>query len=179
MVSFLAYIWHLNNKHVFRVFPLILFSHFVANVALSLLLLHVSSHNYPGGEAVLAVNTAIQQQSQLDSTSVYVADLAAQSGFTRFLQLNHVDYNKEPKLFVDRFVAQKNLYLILEPSEQEAYFPHCSAMDTGKHECGLAGSLFQCRLLKGVNCYAGLDLHKLAVHFRNCLNIFKCTQTTK
>ncbi|XP_015781103.1 uncharacterized protein LOC107359154 [Tetranychus urticae] len=57
-----------------------------------------SWHNYPGGDAVNWTNKRIKSTDlksfKAQDIGVYVCNLAAQTGFTRFLQLNGITYDK-------------------------------------------------------------------------------------
>lgn len=72
-------LWH----SLFAVFVLL---HLLINIIISVFLLYIAGTNYPGGEA-------LQRLHQLESipnknNSVHITNLAAQSGVTRFLQIN-------------------------------------------------------------------------------------------
>lgn len=59
-----------------------------------------SYHNYPGGDAVHWTNDRIRRIDlktyKPNDIAVHVCNLAAQTGFTRFLQVNDVTYDKSP-----------------------------------------------------------------------------------
>lgn len=57
--------------------------HLLLNVTISVFLLYISGTNYPGGEALQRLHQLEPIQS---NNSVHIANLAAQSGVTRFLQ---------------------------------------------------------------------------------------------
>ena len=142
-------------------------------------MLYLSSNNYPGGEALLNVNKAIKSEAykwDLNNTSVYVCNLAAQSGFTRFLQLPEVYYNKDNKLVLHKFAAYKLIYLVLEPDEQQLYLGRCNFL-SNQSTCQLSVSTttqskYECQLLRNITAFDRIIDFK--VNFRTVLNIYKC-----
>ena len=104
--------------------------HIWCNVACLVYASLASYNNYPGGEAITIVNHNIRsadllisqeglsQNNQIGKGSskkfkeseigVYVTNLAAQTGFTRFLQLDGVVYDKSPSL---DHVANRTIFL--------------------------------------------------------------------
>lgn len=115
-------------------FALIVIGMFLANLFACFILARVSSHNYPGGQAALSLGVTKElldtAKKSLDNTSglrdlrsnaaVYVDNLAAQTGMSRFVQVNGVYYSKTPKLDDSTFKnSYKLIYLILELKEIE------------------------------------------------------------
>lgn len=113
-------------------FIIILIVLFTANIFNCFILSSFSSHNYPGGHAALSLGTTKEfldkaQQSMSSDTGlhdvrsdvgVYVNNLAAQTGVSRFVQVNGAYYAKTPHLDADTFKESYSLiYLILEPKE--------------------------------------------------------------
>jgi len=139
-----------NRKRVDRAarvtLALILLVIIAANVSICTILSRISSHNYPGGQAALSLGTTKELLASannpkrspglVDYTSgvgVYVNNLAAQSGMTRFLQVDGVYYAKPTKLDERTFrKVYKLLYLILEPSEVSEFLRHHCLLD--KHQ---------------------------------------------
>lgn len=119
------------------IFAIIIVGMFSANLMASFILTRISSHNYPGGHAAisLGVNKELLEAARksLDSNTigirdlrssaaVYVDNLAAQTGLSRFVQVNGVYYSKTPKLDASSFrLPYKLIYLILEPHEVTDY----------------------------------------------------------
>lgn len=160
---------------------------------------YVSANNYPGGESLKAVNEAIGRdlnaaQYSPKDVSVYVSNLAAQSGFTRFLQQDGVYYNKEPQFSVDQFESFSLIYLVLEPQQKPLYLRQCStagsvagggAGGAGGHTCQLAStaataaasspnSRFECHWLQNTTAFDRIDLQRRTVNFRTFLLIYRC-----
>lgn len=66
--------------------------HLVANLCATGLLLHISSHNYPGGHALKKLH---ELEAGLPVANVHVDVYSAQTGVSRFGELNpHWRYNK-------------------------------------------------------------------------------------
>lgn len=113
----------------------------IANLFACLILSRVSSHNYPGGQAAVSLGTtkelldaaqeSIGNKTGLEdlrsNVGVYVDNLAAQTGLSRFVQVNGAFYSKTEKLNADTFrKSYKLLYLILEPTEINGFLKdHC------------------------------------------------------
>lgn len=116
------------------------------NVFGCFILSRISSHNYPGGQAALSLgmtkelldkvqlssinhfkinnhhNLVNNLQDPRSDVAVYVDNLAAQTGLSRFVQVNGVYYSKTLQLDATSFRKSYNLiYLILEPKEVISY----------------------------------------------------------
>lgn len=117
-------------------FAFILIGISVANLLASYILVRVSTQNYPGGQAALSlgVTKELLDQAQksvagttgLDdlrsNVAIYVDNLAAQTGVTRFVQVNGVYYAKTPHIDADTFKkSYKLIYLLLEPGETKDF----------------------------------------------------------
>lgn len=90
----------------------------VTNFTASFILMRISSNNYPGGLAAISVATSREINSEGVHPAVYVNNLAAQTGFSRFVQADGVFYSKTPQLDSSSFTKTYNLiYLVLEPYE--------------------------------------------------------------
>lgn len=105
---------------------LALLGHLLLNIAATSVSIYLAFYNYPGGRAIAYVNDHIINHSPR-STAVYVTDLAAQSGFSRFFELDNVHYSKTPTFDADNFVDFKQIYLILERSEHRRYLGECDS----------------------------------------------------
>ncbi|KAL5109969.1 putative Dol-P-Man:Man 7 GlcNAc 2 PP-Dol alpha-16-mannosyltransferase [Taenia crassiceps] len=98
------------------------------NLCVSVGLLYVSSHNYPGGEAITRLNNwpGLNEQREVH---IYISNLATQTGVSRFQQVHdHWIYNKTEKIDDDvrALVAGPFTHLILETSK-DALFGHVKA----------------------------------------------------
>lgn len=104
----------------------------LANLFACFILARVSTQNYPGGQAAISlgvtkelldqaqksVNQATGLSGSRSNVAVYVDNLAAQTGVSRFVQVNGVYYAKTPKIDEDTFKkSYKLIYLLLEPEE--------------------------------------------------------------
>lgn len=162
--------------------------HLLLNLVLSVFMFYVSSKNYPGGESMSAVNEAIDRdltdaKYSPKDVSVYASNLAAQSGFTRFLQLEGVYYNKEPQFAVDQFEAYSLIYLVLEPQQRHLYLRQCAERANGGGvTCQLtptsatapASSRFECHWQRNTTAFDRIDLQRRTVNFRTFLLIYRC-----
>lgn len=145
---------------------------------------YVSANNYPGGESMSAVNEAIgsdltNAKYSPKDVSVYVSNLAAQSGFTRFLQLEGVYYNKESQFAVDQFESYSLVYLVLEPHQKALYLRQCAEANGGGHVCQItstapAMSRFECHWQRNTTAFDRIDLQRRTVNFRTFLLIYRC-----
>lgn len=105
----------------------------LGNIGSTLVRLLVSHFNYPGGQAVRFVNQRIQNYDLSEFPSnkigIYVSNLAAQSGFSRFLQLNDVYYDKFPDMRNFLLNRQKFelSYFIVESHDSNFLAHHCSS----------------------------------------------------
>lgn len=121
-----------TNRIAVLLFAFALLGITIANLFASFILTRVSMQNYPGGQAAisLGVTKELLDQAQksvnrasglIDPRSdvaVYVDNLAAQTGVSRFVQVNGVYYAKSPKLDSNTFTkSYKLIYLLLEPKE--------------------------------------------------------------
>lgn len=70
--------------------------HILINIILSCILLRVASDNYPGGAAISRLHRLVSPESQVH---VYIDNLPAQTGVSRFTEINkHWIYNKTENL---------------------------------------------------------------------------------
>ncbi|CDS42270.1 glycosyltransferase [Echinococcus multilocularis] len=104
---------------VCRVAVLLFYASLFANLCVSIGLLYLSSYNYPGGEAITRLNNWPGLSERRD-VHVYISNLAAQTGVSRFQQVNdHWIYNKTEKIDNDvrALVEGPFTHLILEASK--------------------------------------------------------------
>ena len=100
---------------------LIPIGHLVLNITYTILMLKVSHLNYPGGEALLKLHHLAKDNA---SATVYIDNYAAQTGVSRFGQLNdeaskhynrHWIYDKTENLSQEELLSQtKFTYLLVE-----------------------------------------------------------------
>lgn len=132
-------------------FSIIVIGVLSVNIFGCLILSRISSHNYPGGQAALSLGMTRELLDKVQISSinhyknnnnlvnnlhdprsdvaVYVNNLAAQTGLSRFVQVNGVYYSKTPQLDNTSFKKSYSLiYLILEPKEVISYLKgYCPA----------------------------------------------------
>ncbi len=161
--------------------------HVWVNVAATVFMSLSAWHNYPGGEALTWTNRHILSQQNESfvlpptKTSVYVCNLAAQTGFTRFLELENVYYDKSPQLmdshFEDHFLVN---YLVMEKSDVNAVQTKCSA-ESGKEKgnmiCQLGGRKRHCKILKPISGFTGIDFSmnkQVSIKTAPMLWVFRC-----
>jgi alpha-1,6-mannosyltransferase len=88
--------------------------HIWCNVGFTLYASYAAWNNYPGGEAVSALNSHIrsvdlkEMRFRRRDVGVYVTNLAAQTGVTRFAEMDHVVYDKSPSF---EHVANRTIFL--------------------------------------------------------------------
>lgn len=126
------------------VFIFILLGMCSANIFACYITSRISSLNYPGGQAAisLGVTKEILDRAQKvvnsdagirdirSDTGVYVNNLAAQSGVSRFTQVNGVFYSKTPNLDSSSFRnSYKLIYLLLEPKEVTTFLKSYCPLD--------------------------------------------------
>ena len=108
-----------------KCFALIPIGHLILNIVYTSLMLEVSRHNYPGGNALLKLH---QMEHEKESATVYIDNYAAQTGASRFGQLfdkvseeqtsKHWIYNKTENMVLAELLNQsKFTYLLVENSE--------------------------------------------------------------
>lgn len=114
-------------------FSIIILAMFLANLLGTFVYSRVSNHNYPGGLAALSLGMTkelltkaeesvkshlVDAQNVGSDVGVYINNLAAQTGVSRFVQVNGVYYAKTSELNETTFIKPYSLlYLVLEPKE--------------------------------------------------------------
>lgn len=121
-----------RNYFSFALFLTLALIMLTANLICSFIMCRVSSYNYPGGQAALSLGVnkelldralELKRENPLSLSprsklAVYVNNLSAQTGFSRFVQVDGVYYSKSPKLDSTTFKSSYELiYLVLEPKE--------------------------------------------------------------
>lgn len=155
--------------------------HLLLNFLLSMSILYISLNNYPGGEALMTVNKAIKSDPDrrgLERNSVYVSNLAAQTGFTRFLQLENVYYNKEPTFDANQFASYQVIYLVLEVDDERLYLDKIvqSSSNQSTHQLAASPNSYECHLHGNITAFDRIDFKERRVNFRTFLNIYKCNK---
>ena len=89
--------WENRKKNYFRKFCCVgAILHIIANFILSILMLYISSYNYPGGTAMWKFH---ELENSNEKIHVHIGNFAAQTGVSRFIQLNNnCIYNKTENL---------------------------------------------------------------------------------
>lgn len=88
--------------------------HIWCNVGFTLYASYAAWNNYPGGDAVTILNNHIrtvdlkEMKYRRRDVGVYVTNLAAQTGVTRFTEMDHVVYDKSPTF---EHVANRTIFL--------------------------------------------------------------------
>ncbi|XP_006459540.1 hypothetical protein AGABI2DRAFT_184199 [Agaricus bisporus var. bisporus H97] len=100
-----------------------------ANFGLTGLLVHISMHNYPGGEAVAAFHQLVPATT-LPPPHVHICNLAAQSGTTLFQHLNSPPYHSALYLWPNSvppttpWIYNKTENLTLSELSRSPHFTH-------------------------------------------------------
>jgi hypothetical protein len=180
---------------------LILFSllsiHLCFNMAAALYMSYVSSHNYPGGDAMTWLSKSIQIEMGVNNGKphqlvAHIDNLVAQTGYTRFLEVPGVRYDKTPD-FLDRdlsicsnktrrhhslnvdFSQYKTSYMLFEavgnhflrrycPSSERTVGQGAQEFNYQKLTCDFDAHNRDCRLFKLVDGYVGIQF-TLDAHF--------------
>lgn len=149
-------------------FTFVLLGLLVANLFCSTILARISNHNYPGGNALLSLGVRDElakeakrsimliksNSNQIENETnsrigVYITNLAAQTGATRFIQVSGVYYSKTPKLDERTFQRRyEQIFLILEPKEVNSFRRNSCTGDQWKRaeDWARGRSTLECRV---------------------------------
>jgi hypothetical protein len=129
-----------RSRFAVGLFSLVIAGMFLSNLFACFILSRISSHNYPGGQAAVSLGVTkelldaakqsmdtVGLEDSRSDVATYVDNLAAQTGLSRFVQVNGVYYAKTPKIDDKTLVnTYKLIYLILEPKEVTTFLvEHC------------------------------------------------------
>lgn len=167
----------------------------IANSSFSFYATLISSLNYPGGNAVRWINSEIQSDDfdhhliKSQNIGVYVTNLAAQTGFTRFLQLDNIFYEKSKNISSlinmkgatkGEFIHFKLLYLILEEAEVDYFTTICRQSENTANDrftCTLNDDSMNCDYVNEISSYSSTKLNRdlrNIIQTKPVLWIFKC-----
>lgn len=110
-----------KSNRLKKCLALIPIGHLILNIVYTILMLKVSYHNYPGGEALMKLHTL---EHERQSATVYIDNYAAQTGVSRFGQLHdtssesgskHWIYDKTENFTIEDLLNQsKFTYMLVE-----------------------------------------------------------------
>ncbi|XP_029637679.1 probable Dol-P-Man:Man(7)GlcNAc(2)-PP-Dol alpha-1,6-mannosyltransferase [Octopus sinensis] len=117
--AFINKIWRNRKKSVmYRVFSAGIVLHLLANAVFTCAFLYLSHKNYPGGDAIDKLHNLEDPTSDVH---VHIDVAAAQTGVSRFLQLNpRWKYNKTEGLPPGGFAMQNFTHLLIGTNDEEA-----------------------------------------------------------
>lgn len=163
--------------------------HVWCNVAATVFMSLAAWHNYPGGEAVSwtnnhilghdfnrTMNNDMMDNNNNNKIAVYVCNLAAQTGFTRFLELDNVYYDKSPQVIDENFSRFTITYLILEKSDVQSLQSRCTGTRSDVN-CHLGNHITNCKILKSITGFNGLDFSlskQVVIKTEPMLWVFRC-----
>ncbi|XP_055376016.1 probable Dol-P-Man:Man(7)GlcNAc(2)-PP-Dol alpha-1,6-mannosyltransferase [Condylostylus longicornis] len=136
--------------------------HIILNFALTVFLLIVSSTNYPGGAALNRLHRLAMNDH---NSSVHISNLAAQTGVTRFLQMNpNWEYSKKENLSFSNPELHSFQFLLVEARSK--FLPDWSII-TEKYEA-----------LEFVDCFSNIGIQygsgfPVKIDTKPCVGIMK------
>lgn len=199
-----------NSGIAMLIFSIILLSLFLTNMFACLVLSRISSHNYPGGQSAISLGMTkelldsaqksldknIDLQDPTSDVGVYVNNLAAQTGVSRFIQVNGVYYAKTPKLDENTFKrAYKFIYVILEPKEVLTYLGKFCPLernqgklfdkglekwrkDKSEMRCFLPNQAeMYCSIIDSVHSFRSINIGGLLVRLQNVITMKVSSET--
>lgn len=125
-----SYLWNRRSRSVFANVSshLLVLSSLAAFLLSNFVLLPASAANYPGAHALNALHRhhALSMPDELDGASVYLGNLACQTGVTRFLQQSpglgwHYDKTEDKALKSSHAFWNQFDYVIVEASSNADY----------------------------------------------------------
>ncbi|XP_050331796.1 probable Dol-P-Man:Man(7)GlcNAc(2)-PP-Dol alpha-1,6-mannosyltransferase [Bactrocera neohumeralis] len=138
-------------------------AHLLINILITVFLLVVSSTNYPGGVALTRLH---RLEAQTPNVSVHIANLAAQSGVSRFLQVrDDWHYCKNESITYD--------------AEQTRYYTHLLVEAKNKNNVQLWSTLQkEFEIVEFVDCFNNIGIQysslvPIRIKTKPCLAILK------
>ncbi|KAJ5976043.1 Alpha-1-6-mannosyltransferase subunit (Ecm39) [Penicillium waksmanii] len=125
-----SYLWNRRSRSLFASLSsrLLVLSSLAALLLSNFVLLPASAANYPGAHALNALHNrhALSVSDELDGASVYLGNLACQTGVTRFLQQSpglgwHYDKTEDKALKSSHAFWNQFDYVIVEASSDAEY----------------------------------------------------------
>uniref|UniRef100_A0A0K8VT02 Mannosyltransferase n=1 Tax=Bactrocera latifrons TaxID=174628 RepID=A0A0K8VT02_BACLA len=138
-------------------------AHLLINILITVFLLVVSSTNYPGGVALTRLH---RLEAQTPNASVHIANLAAQSGVSRFLQIrDDWHYCKNESITYD--------------AEQTRYYTHLLVEAKNKNNVQLWSTLQkEFEIVEFVDCFNNIGIQysslvPIRIKTKPCIAILK------